>query len=195
MMASPGNRSPEAVFFELQYGTNKLVATPGSQAPPNTSKNASFYGHMRVLPSGQILLIDFSKDIEIYTPYAGTFQASWDPVIKHINSFDVSTCSSLSFYPPPPCVKGLSPTTTYTLDGLQLNGLSQGAAYGDDYQSATNYPLVTITQMLPLCFATPWEAKLPGVIGLLLPDARPHFHGVATGNLLVTTNFECPNVP
>jgi hypothetical protein len=28
---------------------------------------------------------------------------------------------------------------------LQLNGLTQGASYGDDYQSATNYPLVRIT--------------------------------------------------
>ena len=27
----------------------------------------------------------------------------------------------------------------------QLNGLSQGAAYGDDAQAATNYPLVRIT--------------------------------------------------
>lgn len=35
--------------------------------------------------------------------------------------------------------------TTYTVSGIQLNGLTKGAAYGDDYQSATNFPLVRIT--------------------------------------------------
>jgi hypothetical protein len=38
----------------------------------------------------------------------------------------------------------LSPSQTYSLSGTQLHGLSQGAAYGDNYQSATNYPLVRI---------------------------------------------------
>jgi hypothetical protein len=31
------------------------------------------------------------------------------------------------------------------LGGRQLSGLTQGAAYGDDFQDATNYPLVRIT--------------------------------------------------
>lgn len=31
------------------------------------------------------------------------------------------------------------------ISGHNLNGLSQGAAYGDDAQAATNYPLVRIT--------------------------------------------------
>ena len=34
---------------------------------------------------------------------------------------------------------------TFRLSGFNLNGLSQGAAYGDDAQAATNYPLVRIT--------------------------------------------------
>jgi hypothetical protein len=34
---------------------------------------------------------------------------------------------------------------TYQLVGRQLNGLSDGSAYGDDYQSSTDYPLVQIT--------------------------------------------------
>ena len=35
--------------------------------------------------------------------------------------------------------------TTYRLSGSQLTGLTAGAYYGDDYQSATNYPIVRIT--------------------------------------------------
>jgi hypothetical protein len=30
---------------------------------------------------------------------------------------------------------------------LRFNGMSQGAAYGDDAQAATNYPLVRITNL------------------------------------------------
>ena len=31
------------------------------------------------------------------------------------------------------------------MNGKQLNGVSQGAYYGDDAQTATNYPIVQIT--------------------------------------------------
>ena len=34
---------------------------------------------------------------------------------------------------------------SYVVSGLNFNGFSQGAAYGDDIQAATNYPLVRIT--------------------------------------------------
>ena len=34
---------------------------------------------------------------------------------------------------------------TYTLSGKQLAGLDQGAAYGDDVQDNTNFPVVRIT--------------------------------------------------
>ena len=34
---------------------------------------------------------------------------------------------------------------SYRISGHGFNGVSQGAAYGDDAQAATNYPLVRIT--------------------------------------------------
>src|SRR5262249_33106664 len=34
---------------------------------------------------------------------------------------------------------------TYTLTGTQLNGLSEGAAYGDDVEMSSNYPIVELT--------------------------------------------------
>ncbi|MEO9263911.1 MAG: hypothetical protein ABI282_07430, partial [Candidatus Baltobacteraceae bacterium] len=34
---------------------------------------------------------------------------------------------------------------SYAISGKRFNGFSQGNAYGDDAQSATNYPLVKIT--------------------------------------------------
>ena len=32
----------------------------------------------------------------------------------------------------------------YTLTGTQLNGLNEGAYYGDDHQQATNYPIIQL---------------------------------------------------
>ena len=40
-----------------------------------------------------------------------------------------------------------SPGNTYDLKGVYLNGISQGAMEGDDFQMATNYPLVRITNL------------------------------------------------
>ena len=42
-------------------------------------------------------------------------------------------------------VTNLNRGKTYRLSGYNLNGLSQGAAYGDNTQAATNCPLVRIT--------------------------------------------------
>jgi hypothetical protein len=38
-------------------------------------------------------------------------------------------------------------STNNVLYGTQLNGLSENNAYGDDYQSATNFPLVRLTDV------------------------------------------------
>ena len=35
--------------------------------------------------------------------------------------------------------------STYRIQGRNFNGLSQAGAYGDDAQSATNYPMVRLT--------------------------------------------------
>jgi hypothetical protein len=39
----------------------------------------------------------------------------------------------------------LTPGKSASLGGIQLAGLSQGAAYGDDVQDNTNFPVVRIT--------------------------------------------------
>ncbi len=153
--ASPGIFGAGSQFFEFN-GTG-LVAVP---APPNAPFNPSFVGRMLVLPTGQILFTDGSSDVEIYTA-SGTYQNAWRPTIS-------------SF--PANLVPGFA---NYTLSGTQLNGLSQGAMYGDDAQSATNYPLVRITNS-----ATNHVFY-----------ARTHHHStmaVATGSAVVSTRFDMP---
>ena|SRR5271165_3042373 len=48
-----------AVFFE--WDGSKLNQVP---APPNGPSDTSYFGHMLVLPTGQILFTDFSGDVE-----------------------------------------------------------------------------------------------------------------------------------
>jgi hypothetical protein len=109
-------------MFEFDGSTLTRVADP-----PNAQNESSYYGNMLVLPTGQILFTAFSSDIEIYDP-TGTFQQPWRPTIEQ---------------GPFTLVHG----QTYQVYGRLFNGRSGGSAYGDDYQGATNYPLVRITNL------------------------------------------------
>ena len=109
---------PPSTFFEWDGTSLTQVA-----GPPNAVNDASFQGRLLVLPNGQILFTDGSTDIEVFTPSAGNY--SYKPTAS----------------PPSAVPRG----TSFTLEGTKFNGLSQANAYGDDYQSATNYPIVRIT--------------------------------------------------
>src|SRR6202023_4012632 len=153
--ASPGVFNSPSQFFEFD-GTN----LPSTSNPPRASGEPSYVGRMLCLPTGQILFTDGSTDVEVYTP-SGTFNIVWQPTI---NSYPSNITVGASWY---------------QILGTQLNGLSQGAAYGDDAQSATNYPLVRITN---------------NATGHVL-YARTHDHstmGVATGRAVVATSFDVP---
>ena len=119
MMTSPGIFNTGAEFFEWD-GSN-LNSVPGS---PNAATDSSFYGNMLVLPTGQILFTDFFE-VDIYTP-TGSYNPAWVPTIQKAPST-------------------VSPGGSYVISGHRFNGFSQAAAYGDDAQAATNYPLVRIT--------------------------------------------------
>ena len=122
-----------------------------------TTLTTSLYtpGCLMMLPNGQVLV----GGSEVYTP-TGTYSASWAPIIKSV---------------PAAVVRG----STYKIIGAQFNGLSQAAAFGDEYQTATNYPLVRITN------------NSTGHVFY----AKTHDHStmaVATGSKLVSTNFDVP---
>jgi hypothetical protein len=70
--------------------------------------------------------------------------------------------------------------TTYKISGTQFNGLSQAAAFGDEYETATNYPMVRITNIST------------GHVFF----AKTHDHStmaVATGSKMVSTSFDVPS--
>ena len=119
LVASPGDFKPPAHFF-IFNGTNltQIADAPGSSA------EASYYGSMLALPTAQILFADGLGHLDIYTPI-GAPKKAWLPTVKSVP-------------------RKLKPGATYRLTGRQLHGLSQGSAYGDESQNATNYPLVRI---------------------------------------------------
>jgi hypothetical protein len=116
---------------------------------------------MLVLPTGEILFTNQTNQVALYTS-SGSYQAAWQPTISSISS------ASLGI--------GL---TNYSITGTQFNGLSQGAMYGDDAQSATNYPLIRVTN------------NATGHVFYM----KTHDHStmaVATGGASVSTMFDVP---
>jgi uncharacterized repeat protein (TIGR01451 family) len=110
---------------------------------------------MLALPNGQISCSAFY----FYTP-SGRPNPSWAPTIAAAPSL-------------------VQPGQTYTIAGTQFNGLSQAVGFGDDYQGATNYPLVRITN------------TATGHVFY----CRTHNHStmaVATGAAPVFTQFDVP---
>ena len=115
-------------------------------------------GFLMTLPNGQALVASYGS-VSVYTG-AGKPLASWAPAIASVPS-------------------SLTRGSTYVANGTQFNGLSQAAAFGDELQTATNYPLVRITN------------TATGHVFY----ARTHDHssmGVATGSLPVSTSFDVP---
>jgi hypothetical protein len=111
---------------------------------------------LMVLPTGEILV----GGSQLYRAN-GTYQSAWQPTISTFPS-DVTRGSS------------------YQISGTQFNGLSQANAFGDELETATNYPLVRITN------------NSTGHVFY----ARTHDHstmGVATGSAIVSTNFDVPS--
>jgi hypothetical protein len=112
-------------------------------------------GSLLVLPTGQVLV----GGTEVYNS-TGTYEAGWAPTITTVAS-------------------SVKRGSTYKISGTQFNGLSQAAAFGDEFETATNYPLVRI------------KNNSTGHVFY----ARTHDHstmGVATGATIVWTFFDVP---
>jgi hypothetical protein len=155
---SPGVFASPVSFYE--FNGSKFIKAP---LPKHTGNiNTSYLGRLLVLPTGQILytLADGATiDAEIYTA-KGTFKSSWAPAITSA---------------PTSVTRG----NTYKISGKQFNGLSHGAAYGDDAQMNSSYGLVRIT-----------NNSSKHVI--YARTHNPSTMAVATGTKIVSTNFDVP---
>lgn len=154
VMTGPPVFNTGAVFFE--WNGTKLTKIAG---PPNAGIDGAFYGHFLELPTGQLLFSDFSTDLEVFTP-KGTYKSAWRPTITSVPS-------------------ALTHGKTYVVKGTQLSGLSQGAAYGDDFQDSTNYALVRITNTASTHV---FYAK----------TTKPSSYAVQSGSQAESTHFTVP---
>ncbi|HXI72845.1 MAG TPA: hypothetical protein VNN22_21110 [Verrucomicrobiae bacterium] len=111
-------------FLEYDYVANSFtqVGAPGGGL---TYNNAPFGSSMLDLPDGSVLFIggQGTTSLYIYKP-DGTPLAAGQPVISSITE---------------------NANGSYHLTGTGLNGITGGAAYGDDWQMETSYPLVRMT--------------------------------------------------
>jgi hypothetical protein len=155
VMTGPPVFGTGAVFFE--WNGTKLTKIA---QPPNAVNDGAYYGHLLELPSGQLLFSDFSTDLEVFTP-KGTYKATWQPKITSV---------------PTTLTHGKS----YVVKGTQLSGLTNGGAYGDDFQDSTNYALVRITNTATKHV---FYAK----------TTNPSSFGVQTGTTVESTNFAVPS--
>ncbi|MGH9827869.1 MAG: hypothetical protein ACREDR_32010, partial [Blastocatellia bacterium] len=154
-----------SLFFEWD-GAN-LTEEPGPPDEPDDLESSE--GRMLVLPTGQVLYDaayyqnnkDQDKNLFFYNP-SGTYQTAWQPTIASVSST---------------LVPG---STGNLLQGTQLNGLSQGAMYGDDEQMASNFPLVRIT-----------NNATSHVFYCRTHDFSTM--AVATGSQVVSTQFDVPS--
>lgn len=118
----------------------------------------SAYGSPLLLPTGQVMIFNYSS-VSLFTG-SGQPQPSWAPTITQVAA-------------------QLARGRTYKVTGTQFNGLSQAMSFGDEFQNATNYPLVRITNV---------------ATGHVF-YAKTHGHStmaVATGALAVYTHFDVP---
>lgn len=149
-----GWSGPPTHFFEFDGALLHPQTNPASAAGEPT-----YNARLLVLPSGDALYSNCTSTIEMYTPSGGPHPA-WRPRITEVPHH-------------------LHPGGTFRLHGLQINGLSQANAYGDDAQMATNYPLV----------------RLQGPVGVGVVFCRTFDHStmaVATGSTVHHTHFTVP---
>jgi hypothetical protein len=151
--------SPPTKIFDFDPGTNSLtqVATPAGLTSVLNS-NPAYKTRMLVLPNGQALFTDSTDKLWVYNS-GGNPQNSWRPTVSS--------------------VVNVSPGV-YTLTGTQLNGLDEGASYGDDAEMSENYPIVALRSatggLIYLCRTTNWSST-----------------GVATGSATETVTMTLPS--
>jgi hypothetical protein len=124
----PGGDYCDDDFAALLPSGNVLVSSAfGSLYEFNGTtfvRTANGGGSLLVLPTGEIMV----DGRQVYRG-TGTYQQFWAPML-----FPLS-------------VVAIQRGATYTAYGSNFNGMSEAHGFGDEFQTATNYPLVRLTNM------------------------------------------------
>jgi len=119
--AGPGYLTGPPSFFEYDPVANSIAQV---DRPAGMTLNIPPYTlTMLTLPDGGVLMKAGAAVYE-YAGSSGTADTTFQPAIAGITR---------------------NSDGSHHLTGTNLNGFTEGAAYGDDFQMATNYPLVRLT--------------------------------------------------
>jgi hypothetical protein len=158
-----GNPFPSPTsFYEFDYTAWPNGAFTQVNAPTGglTISGSSYVGRMLALPNGQVLYGTGGNRLYVYQP-DGFPLVQGQPTITSIST---------------------NADGSYHLTGTLLTGISEGAAYGDDAQMDSNYPLVRLTNSLgQVYYARTFNWSSTGVM-----DTNP----AMTTDFVVPTNFQ-----
>ncbi len=151
-----GNHFPSPTsFFEYNYLTNSFGAVT---APDGSGSIAipSYYTNMLDLPDGSVLFTNLTSNRYYEYVPSGSPLVAGKPTVNNVIRLDCDT---------------------FMATGTLFNGISEGAAYGDDWQMASNYPIIRLTSGTNVYYARTknWNST-----------------GVMRGAALDTTTFVLP---
>ena len=116
-------------FFEYDYAAGPVGAFTQVNGPTGLTEPRKSEGMcMLVLPDGSVL---FSDSTEQNSPATGAKLYVYVPIGDTISAGK-------------PSISTIMPNSdgSFHLTGFNLNGISEGGAYGDDEQMATDYPII-----------------------------------------------------
>jgi hypothetical protein len=144
-------------LYEFDPSTDTYTDVTPPTSIMNFNQNA-YPCRMLMLPTGEVLVTNgASSRLAVYNP-----DGAPDPTA-------LPTISSVTD----------NGDGTYTLTGTQINGISEGASYGDDAEMSSNYPIVQITDSAGnVLYARTYNWSSTGV---------------ATGSTPETTQFTLPS--
>jgi hypothetical protein len=151
-----GNHFPSPTsYYEFDPVANAFTQVSGPTG--STYPSSTYIMRMLDLPDGTVLMSATASQLYVYQPGTAPLAAG-KPVVNAVTA---------------------NLDGSYQLTGQQLNGISEGAAYGDDAQMGSNYPLVRMTN------------TVNGVV-FYARTYNWNSTSVMTGNRTVTVQFAVP---
>jgi hypothetical protein len=157
-------------FYEYDYSAGPIGAFTQVDGPTGTTDDIRSQDcSMLVLPDGSVLYCHIKQNDLFYSSFGSQLY-----VYVPSDGVPVSTKPVINSIAP-------NPDGTFLLTGTGLSGISTGAAFGDDAQMDSNYPIILFTD--------------PELVGPHVDYARSFNwsdSSVMTGNESETVNFSLP---
>ena len=184
---SPSDWQSPISFYEYDYSVGATGSFTQVLAPGNSSyteNDVTFPCRMLVLPTGNVLFTDGGSQLYVFQQDSGSLAAG-QPAI---NGYSWNSDGSLK------------------VTGTLFDGISEGAAYGDDQQMASDYPIVRFTSGSDVYYGRTYNWSSTSVqtggrtmtTDVTVPPAVYDFPGtfsmqvIANGNASAAINFDSP---